>query len=138
MAGLEGPVEFPWSQSILAGATFNPLEDWEYETPDVGGAVEVIERATAVGLVSSVKSGGNTIKQEGPVQAGGTAGNTPSRLNTEPITGRGFPSLKMRVAYRNPTVGAITVDGKIIFTPQPRAAFGGGGGFRRSRRRSRR
>jgi len=115
--GMEGPVEFPWSQAILAGAVFNPLEDWEYETPSVDVAVEVLERATAVGLVSSVKSGGATIKQEGPVQAGGTAGTTPSRLNTEPVTGKGYAAQKMRIAYRNPTAGTITVDGKIIATP---------------------
>ncbi|MGH2374808.1 MAG: hypothetical protein ACRDIC_15250, partial [bacterium] len=98
--GMDGPVEFPWSQAILAGAIFNPLEEWEYETPSTDVAVEVLERATAVGLVSTVKSGGATIKQEGPVQAGGTAGTTPSRLNTEPVTGRGFASQKLRVAYR--------------------------------------
>lgn len=135
---MEGPVEFTWSQSIAAGATFNPLEDWEYETPNIDGAVEVLERATAVGVVSQVKSGGATIKQEGPVQAGGTAGTIPARLNTEPITGKAFGSQKLRVAYRNPTAGAITVDGKIIFTP---LGGGGGGGRRRSAppaRRSRR
>jgi len=125
---MEGPVEFVWSQAILAGATFNPLEDWEYETPSVDVAIEVLERATAVGLVSSVKSGGATIKQEGPVQAGGTAGSTPARLTTEAITGKGFAAQKMRVAYRNPTGGTITVDGKIIAVP-----LGiGRGGFRKA------
>jgi hypothetical protein len=133
---MSGPVEFPWSQSIAAGATFNPLEDWEYETPAVGGAVEVLERATAVGLVSSVKSGGDTIKQEGPVQAGGTAGTTPARLNTEPVTGKAYQYQKLRVAYRNPTAGAITVDGKIIFTPI--GGFGGGGARRAAPARRRR
>jgi len=137
---LSGPVEFPWSAAILAGATFNPLEDWEYETPDVDGAVEVLERATAVGLVSAVKSGGDTIKQEGPVQAGGTAGTTPARLNTEPITGIARSAQKMRVAYRNPTGGTITVDGKIIFTPRSGLRAGvsrGGGGFGGGARRRR-
>jgi hypothetical protein len=97
---------------------------------------EVLERATATGLVSSVKSGGETIKQESPVQAGGTAGTTPARLGTEPVTGRARSQQKMRVAYRNPTAGAITVDGKIILTPA-----GGGarrGPPRRSFRRRRR
>jgi len=122
---LDAPVIFPWSASIAAGAVFNPLEDWEYETPDRDCGFEVFERATAVGLVSSVKSGGDTIKQEGPVQAGGTAGTTPSRLNTEPITGKARASQKMRVAYRNPTGGAITVDGQIILVPSGGGARGG-------------
>lgn len=135
---LTAPVEFTWSQSIAAGATFNPMEDSEYETPDRDCMVEVLERATAVGLVSSVKSGGDTIKQESPVQAGGTAGTTPSRLNTEPVTGRAAKFQKVRVAYRNPTGGAIVVDGKMILTPIGGGGGGGGGGGFRGRRRGRR
>lgn len=107
---------FPWSQLIAAGATFNPLADWQYETPDANGVLEVFERATATGLVSAVTAAGDSIKQEGPVQAGGVAGTTPSRLNTEPIVGTVKRSQKLRVAYRNPTGGGITVDGQIILT----------------------
>lgn len=107
---------FPWSQLIAAGATFNPLSDWQYETPDGNGVIEVFERATAVGLVSAVTAAGDNIKQEGPVQSGGTAGITPSRLNTEPVVGGVKKGQKIRVAYRNPTGGGITVDGQIVLT----------------------
>ena len=125
--GMEGPVNRKWSQAILAGATFNPLEEWDYETPDVDVAVEVIHRATAVGLLAIVKSGGLAITQESPVQAGGTAGTIPNRLNTEVDTGEGFASKKLAVFYRNPTGGTITVDGMIIAVPRSRGGFGGGG-----------
>lgn len=125
--GMEGPVQFPWTQSIAAGATFNPLENWDYETPDADVAVEVFHRATAVGLVSVLKSGGFAISQEGPVAAGGTAGVPPGRLNLDPQTGKGFSSRKLSVNYRNPTGGAIVVDGYIIATP-----IGGGRGAARS------
>jgi len=117
------PVTFIWNQSIAAGATFNPLTDWQYETPDFQGMVEVFSRATAVGLVETISSAGETLKQESPVQAGGTSGTTPSRLNTEPVVGRCLPLQKIRVGYRNPTGGAITIDGILILTP-----LGGGGG----------
>ncbi len=138
--GMEGPVQFKWSQAILTGATFNPLDGWDYETPDSMVAVEVIHRATAVGLVAVVKSGGLAITQESPVQAGGTAGTIPNRLNTEPETGKGFPSKKLAVFYRNPTGGTITVDGLIIATPigGARGGFGGGGARRPPPRRRRR
>lgn len=115
--GMEGPVQFAWSQAILAGGVFNPLDGWDYETPDTDVAVEVIERATAVGLVSTVKSGGLAILQESPVQAGGTAGTIPARQTTEPKTGKGFSSKKLAIFYRNPTAGTITVDGMVIATP---------------------
>jgi hypothetical protein len=127
------PVTFVWSFAIVAGATFNPLTDWQYETPDFAGMVEVFSRATAVGLVETISSAGETLKQESPVQAGGTAGLTPSRLNTEPVVGRAAPLQKIRVGYRNPTGGTITIDGQIILTP-----VGGSRGGRSSRRGGRR
>lgn len=105
---------FPWSQAILAGATFNPLSDWQYETPEGNGAIQVFERATAIGLVSAVTASGENIKQEGPVQAGGTAGTLPSAFTTTPWEGGIRKGQKLRVAYRNPTAGTITVDGQII------------------------
>lgn len=121
------PVTFPWSQSIAAGAVFNPLTDWQYETPSFPAMIEAFSRATAVGLVETISSAGDTLKQEAPVQAGGTAGTTPSRLNTEPVVGRAIAGEKIRIGYRNPTGGAITVDGQIILTP----TGGGAGGARR-------
>ena len=102
-----------WSQSIAAGATFNPLADWDYETPKGNARIEVIERATAVGLVGAIKTGGENIKQESNIQAGGTAGTTPSPLNTTPTMGQAKAGLKLSIPYRNPTGGAITVDGVI-------------------------
>jgi hypothetical protein len=131
------PVTFVWSFSIAAGATFNPLTDWQYETPDFAGMVEVFSRATAVGLVETISSAGETLKQESPVQAGGTAGLTPSRLNTEPVVGRAQPLQKIRVGYRNPTAGAITIDGQIILTPVG-GSRGGRSSARRGGRRGRR
>lgn len=127
--GGQTPVTFVWSQSIAAGATFNPLTDWQYETPQFQGMIEVFSRATAVGLVETISSAGDTLKQEAPVQAGGTAGTTPSRLNTEAVVGRALSGQKIRIGYRNPTGGAITVDGIIILTPT--GGGGGGGGGRR-------
>jgi len=130
--GMEGPVQFPWTQSIAAGGTFNPLDGWDYETPDTECGIEVFHRATAVGLIAVAKTGGFAIQQEGPVPAGGTAGVPPGRINLDPITGVGYAARKLSVNYRNPTGGAITVDGYIIATP--RRGFGGGGGRAAPRR----
>ncbi len=126
--GMEGPQQFKWSRAILAGATFNPLEEWDYETPDTDVKVEVWHRATAIGLLVVIKSGGQAISQESPVQAGGTAGTLPATLTTEPDVGEGWASKKLQVFYRNPTGGTITVDGIIKATPTSR----GGGGYRRA------
>lgn len=129
MGGIDSPKQFAWSQLIAAGAVFNPLVTWDYETPDVAVMVEVLHRATAVGLVGAVKSSGDNIGQEAPIQAGGTAGTLPARLTTEAVTGRAAAFQKLSVPYRNPTGGGITVDG--IITIVPLAGARGGGGFRR-------
>jgi hypothetical protein len=132
------PVKFDISQLIGAGANFDALTGWQNETPDTDCMIEVLERATAVGLVSVLSSSNETLKQQGPVQSGGTAGVTPSRLNTEPITGKAPKFQKLRLFYSNPTGGGITVDLTVILTP---LGGGGGGGVRRAapvRRRKRR
>lgn len=130
---IRSPVKFNISQLIAAGATFDALTGWQYETPESPCMVEVLERATATGLVGVHSSAGDTLQQESPVQAGGTAGTLPSRLNTEPITGRAPQFQKLKSFYRNPTGGGITVDYVIQLTPL--GGGGGGGGFGGPRRR---
>lgn len=132
------PVFFPFSQLIAAGASFDALTTWKYETPDENCMVELFERATAVGLFSRFSAAGQDIKQDNNVQAGGTAGVTPSRLNTEPFTGAAPANQKLSAFYRNPTGGGITVDGLVVLIPKRGNGGGGGGGKRRVFRRRRR
>jgi hypothetical protein len=110
---------FVWSQSIAAGATFNPIDGWNYEFVPMRGIVKYLHRATAVGLVATITSGSDQLMQEAPVPAGGTAGQTPSEFNVAPITDGVNPGDRQAVRYRNPTGGAITVDGIIDYTPVP-------------------
>lgn len=135
---IPSPQKFNVSQSIGAGATLSVLDGWIYETPDTDCMIEIIERATAVGLVGVHTSAGDTIQQEAPVQAGGTAGTTPSRLNTEPITGKAPKFQKLRSFYRNPTGGAITIDYTIILTPLGGGSSRGAPRFARRRKGRRR
>lgn len=137
--GLQFPRNLPFSSSIAAGATFNPLTDWQYETPMEDCDIELIQRATATGLVGTLTSGGDTVLQEAPVPAGGTAGQTPARINVEPVVGHGHAGQKIRLAYRNPTAGAITIDGIIIVSPKRMGRLGrSGGGYGGGRRPPRR
>lgn len=132
------PVKFDITQLVPAGAQFDALTGWQYETPDTPCMLEVLERASAVGALSTLTSAGDTLKQDANVQAGGTAGVTPSRLNTEPITGRAPAFQKLRLFVRNPTGGGITYDATVILTPLsagPRSFGGGGGGAPRRRKK---
>lgn len=115
-----GPVSFPFTASVGAGATYTPLTGWQYEYPDRNVRVEVLINATAVGLVVAIYSGGDTIQQEAPIQAGGTAGVIPSPLNTPAVTGLGRKSARLAINVRNPTGGAQTVNGIITLIPMGR------------------
>lgn len=105
-----------WSQSIAAGATFNPLSDWQYQYVPYGGGIGILHRATATGLVATITSGSDTLQERAPVPAGGTAGNIPSPLDVPTIEDLVAAGDFLKISYENPTAGAITVDGIITYS----------------------
>jgi hypothetical protein len=111
---------FSWSQAVAAGAIANPLDtagaEWKYKYVPYDAIVEILHRATAVGMVVQVTSGSDEIQQSSPVSAGGTAGVLTGRLNVEPVTFRAKAGDLIIVSYRNTTAGAITLDGTIEMT----------------------
>lgn len=112
-----GPVSFPFTALVGIGAVYTPLVGWQYEYPDQDCLVEVIINATAVGLVAAIYSGGNTIQQEAPIQAGGTAGVIPNVLNGQVVSGKASKGARLAINVRNPTAGAQTVNGQITLIP---------------------
>jgi len=108
---------FIFSQSVLAGATFNPLTGWQYQYLPWPAEVSVLARATAIAMVQVFTSGSETIVEESPTQAGGTAGVTPSPLNT-PVQGwHAAAGDLLKLNFRNTSGAAITVDGIIEIVP---------------------
>jgi len=108
---------FIFSAAILTGATFRPLDGWQYQYLPWPAEVTVMSRATAVGMVNVFTSGSETIVEESPCQAGGTAGVTPASLNT-PVQGwHAAAGDLLKLQYRNTTGGTITVDGIIEVLP---------------------
>lgn len=132
---IRSPVQLPITALIAAGATLDALTGWQFETPDTDCAIEVIEKATAVGLLSTLTTAGDTIKQDANVPAGGTAGVTPARLATEPIVGKAPKFQKLRLFIRNPTGGGITFDAVVVLRPLGGVAGVRVGGFANARRR---
>jgi len=108
---------FIFTQAVLAGAIFNPLVGWQYQYLPWPAEVSVLARATAVAMVNVYTSGSETIVEESPTQAGGTAGVTPSSLNT-PVQGwHAAAGDLLKLNYRNTSGGTITVDGIIEVMP---------------------
>ena len=108
---------FVYSQSIAAGATFDPLANTNLQYASAPGIVKYLHRATAVGFLATIVSGTDELMQEGPVPSGGTAGATPSEFNVPAIVDEVRAGDRQSCRYRNPTGGAITVDGIFDYTP---------------------
>ncbi len=108
---------FIFTQAVLAGATFNPLVGWQYQYLPWPAEVSVLARATAIAMVNVYTSGSETIVEESPTQAGGTAGVTPSPLNTPAQGWHAAAGDLLKLNYRNTSGATITVDGIIEVVP---------------------
>jgi len=108
---------FRFTQSIAAGASFDPLVNWQYRYLPWPGQVRVLARATLVGMLNTLTSGSETIVEESPVQAGGTSGVTPSELNTPADGWIAASGDLLKLNYRNTNAGANIIDGVIEVEP---------------------
>lgn len=109
--------QFNFSQSIAAGATATPLSNWQFRFPPKSSLLELMVNASAAGLVMNLTTGAESIVQaESPVSGGGAAGTLPARLATEPIVDKVDAGEEIVLTVRNPTGGAITLNGVAVLT----------------------
>lgn len=107
MAG--GSANFTFA--LLAGASFDPLDGWVYQTPVRNCALTLIQNATATGVVCTVTALARLILQRSPVPAGGTAGVFPTVFNAPVVGPYSIGAMeKLGARYDNPTGGTITVN----------------------------
>lgn len=108
---------FPFTTSIAAGGTANPLSNWSYRFPPKPALFELLLNTTATGIVCNLTTGAESIVQaDSPVSSGGVAGVLPSRLAQEPIVDLVSPGEELVLSLRNTTAGALTVNGVAILT----------------------
>lgn len=109
--------QFNFSAAVAAGATATPLSGWQFRFPPKASLLELLVNGSAAGLVMNLTTGAESIVQaESPVSGGGVAGTLPARLGTEPIVDKVDPGEEIVLTVRNPTGGAITVNGVAILT----------------------
>ncbi len=107
-----------FSQALTANQLgFNPISGWQYEYLPWPAHVILLVRATDVNERMTVYSGSETIQERSPVQGGGTAGTTPSELNTPAVSWQAAAGDRLKVVIDNTTAGTPTVDGIIIINP---------------------
>lgn len=105
------------SQSVAAGAVANIITGWQYEYLPWPARIKLLMRAPVATLRSTVFSGSETIQEESPIQSGGTAGVTPSELNTSPVVWDAPAGDRLKVNVRSTDAGAQTVDAIIYAFP---------------------
>jgi hypothetical protein len=107
-----------FSQALTANQLgFNPISGWQYEYLPWPAQVILLVRGTDVNARMTVYTGSETIMERSPVQAGGTAGVTPSELNTPAVAFQAAAGDRLKVVIDNTTAGTPTVDGIIIANP---------------------
>jgi hypothetical protein len=110
--------QFTFSQQLTANQLgFNPLTSWQFERVPWPAACKLLSRSTDVNVRLTVYTGSQTIQERSPVQGGGTAGTTPSELNTTPLTWIAGAGDRLKLAFDEVAGGTPTVDGVIIVEP---------------------
>src|SRR5216683_1353688 len=105
------------SQSIAAAAVSNIIAGWQYEYLPWPARIKLLVRAPVATLKLTVFSGSETIQEESPVQSGGTAGVTPSELNTPAVSFQAAGGDRLKLVIDEVSGLTPTVDGVIIVNP---------------------
>lgn len=107
-----------FSQALTANQLgFNPASGWQFEYLPYPAQVTVLVRATGVSSRITAYSGSETVQERSPIQGGGTAGTTPSPLNTTPLVFQAPAGDRLKLAIDE--VGGLTptVDGLLLIEP---------------------
>lgn len=106
--------QLPFSTALTANQLgFNPLSGWQYEYLPAGTRVSLLIRSTTTGARVTVYSGSQTIQERSIVQGGGTAGTTPSPLNTTAIEFPAPAGDRLKLSIDEVAGGTPTIDGVI-------------------------
>jgi hypothetical protein len=110
--------QFVFSTAMTANQLgLNPLSGWQYEYLPWPAQVLLLVRATTTGARITIFSGSETIRERTPVQGGGTAGTTPSELNTPADSFQAAAGDRLKLVIDEVLAGTPTIDGIIIVNP---------------------
>lgn len=108
----------PFSQALTAlQSGVNPLSGWAYEFLPWPAYVRIYMRATTTGARATIKTGSQEIQPRSPIQGGGTAGTTPSPLNTPVCEFVASPGDRLAILLDEVASGTPTVDGIVYVDP---------------------
>jgi hypothetical protein len=110
--------QFIFSTAMTANQLgLNPLAGWQYEYLPWPAQVLLLVRATTVSARITIYTGSETIRERTPVQGGGTAGVTPSELNTPADSWLAAAGDRLKLVIDEVSGLTPTVDGIVIANP---------------------
>jgi hypothetical protein len=110
--------QFIFSTAMSANQLgLNPLSGWQYEYLPWPAQVILLSRSTTTGNRITIFSGSETIRERTPMQGGGTAGVTPSELNTPADAWQAAAGDRLKLVIDEVSGGTPTVDGICIVNP---------------------
>ncbi len=95
----------------------NPISGWQYEYVPWPAHVLLLLRSTGVSNRLTLFTGSETIQERSNVQGGGTAGVTPSELNTPAISFQAAAGDRLKAVIDEVSGLTPTVDGILIINP---------------------
>src|SRR5260370_40734571 len=95
----------------------NTRDGWQYEYVPWPAQIILLVRSTTTGNRIPIYSGSETIRERTPVQGGGTAGVTPSELNTPADSLIAAAGDRLKLVIDEVSAGTPNVDGIIIANP---------------------
>jgi hypothetical protein len=109
---------FTWSTALTANQVDQrPLANWQYRRLPFRAHVRICQRATTVGVKTTIYSGAETIQQRCPEQGGGTIGVTPVHFTTPVKEWVGMPGDEIILSNDETLAGTPTVDGIVYVDP---------------------
>jgi len=110
--------DFFYSTVFTANLQDNrPLANWQFRRLPYPARVTILQRSTTLGNRTSIFSGSTNIVQRSPVQGGGTAGVTPSPLNTPVVQFDGQQGDEIIISNDEVLAGTPTLDGWVNVEP---------------------
>jgi hypothetical protein len=110
--------DFTYSTALTANVRDQrPLANWQFRRLPYDAQVTVLQRATTAGVQTTIFAGSQTALQRSQTQGGGTAGVTPSPLNTPAWQFIADAGDELIISNDETLAGTPTVDGWVNVEP---------------------
>lgn len=104
-----------FSQALVANTPIDVLANWQYQYIPRAGVLNICVRSTTSTSKYTLSAGSDSLAEQQPVPAGGTAGQTPTPFNSPVLSENVAAGDRLKLLLVD--TGAATVDGFVDYQP---------------------